>query len=348
MKIRFISPSGFHLYGILLLGLFLVSCAGQPWARVEIPPPSPLELAAQRVRQNDSSIEKYFLLGEGGSILVRGELQVEMVDFNVVYDLGRAISLSDSSYRVRFLVWEKGMETDIIEAFLKSEDTLNFIQDTLDWRPGPGRAGILLGMDDDYFETWEEHFDFFEQFGARITFFLQGDYTPFSAAALSRGHDVGFHSINHPDLRRVSEDVFSMETYLGAESFRHQGIPISSYAFPFGFSEPWMYEILLEHFGILRGYGVTFRIYHEHEIRNNFINSRAIDNTVLGGDENYEYVINLMLRTLKFLDDDRILPLTTHDISNDHWAISRQRLEFLFQTAVDLQLNFYLYSDFNN
>ena len=338
---------------ILLLGISLGACAGRPQARVQMgipeippppPPPTPLERAAQRVRQNGRDIEKYFVLGDEGSILVRAMLREEMGDFEVIYDLEGAEALENSVFRVAFIVrdfWDEDAQMD-------TESSPNSIEDSLIWRPGPGTAGLLIAMDDDYFETWEQHFDFFDEYGARITFFLQGDYSPFSAKALARGHDVGFHSVNHLDLRRLSPEDFAMETYIGAEAFRQEGIPISSYAYPFGFSEPWMHEALRGHFGVLRGYGVTFRIYTEDQIRSGFINSRAIDNTVIRGEENFQRVVNLMLRTLKFLDDGRILPLTTHDISDESWAISQRRLEFLFKTAADLHLKFYLFRDFAN
>jgi hypothetical protein len=108
-----------------------------------------------------------------------------------------------------------------------------------------------------------------------------------------------------------------------------------------------MHEALLESFSISRGYGVTYRIYTDDEVRAGFIISRALDNTVIRGEENYDRLVRSMLRTLKFLGGGRILPLTTHIICDDAaWGITPRRLEFLLQTAVSLGLNFYLYSDF--
>jgi peptidoglycan/xylan/chitin deacetylase (PgdA/CDA1 family) len=294
-----------------------------------------LEQAAQRVKRNGADIEKYFILGEAGRILVKGDVRQGTSDYEVSYDLENAEVLSDSVYRVPFLIREK-----------ESKEPEILIEDTLIWRPGPGRAGLLLALDDDYMETWERYLDFFDEYGARITFFILGGYTPFSVKALSRGHDVGYHTLNHLDLRRVSTEVFTKEAIETAESFRKEGIPLSSLAYPYGFSEPWMHDVLLESYSVLRGYGTTFRIYREDEIRSGYIISRAIDNTVIQGDDNFDRLISLMLRAVKFLDDDRVLPLTTHDISDAHWAITWRRLEFLLKTTVDLHLKFYLYSDF--
>jgi hypothetical protein len=67
---------------------------------------------------------------------------------------------------------------------------------------------------------------------------------------------------------------------------------------------------------------------------------------VIPGEDHFDRDITMMLRTVKFLDGDWVLPLTTHDISNAAWGISRRRLEFLLKTASELGLVFYRYSDF--
>jgi hypothetical protein len=108
-----------------------------------------------------------------------------------------------------------------------------------------------------------------------------------------------------------------------------------------------MHDALLRSFGVLRGYGTTFQFYNEDQIRNSYISSRAIDNTVIPSDEDFYRTVNLMLRTVKFIDKNSVLPLTTHDISGTaQWGISPQRLEFLLKTANDLGLAFYCYGDF--
>jgi hypothetical protein len=108
-----------------------------------------------------------------------------------------------------------------------------------------------------------------------------------------------------------------------------------------------MHDVLLHSFGVLRGYGVTFRLYSEDEIRHGYISSRAIDNTVIPSDEDFFSIVQQMLITVKFMDKKLVLPLTTHDISTAaHWSVSPRRLEFLLKTANDLGLTFYRYSDF--
>ena len=352
------------LFCCLLVLLALNSCATRPALAVEsappetIPPVSPdapaapvvsvpaaperipsrVEVAINRVQRNDSSIERFFILDENRQIITKAVFSDNIGDFEIVYNLAEAVPLSDSVFEVGFI--------------LTNNESGRSYEDTLIWRPLPGREGLLLSMDDDHMENWEEHFDLFDKYGARFTFFVQGAFEPeilgpFLISAVERGHDVGYHSLNHLDLRRVTEEVFFVETVSPLEEFKRRGISFSSFAYPFGFSQPWMHEALLDFYGVTRGYGVTYRIYTEEEIREGYIISRAIDNTVLRGEENFDNMISVMLRTLKFLGDGRILPLTSHIIEDDAaWGISLRRLEFLLETAVNLGLKFYLFSDF--
>ena len=295
---------------------------------------TPTERILLRVQQNESDIEKYYILDEEGKITVKAIILDETEHFEVIYDLENAENLMDSTFRVPFL--------------LAGKSGVN-LKDTMIWKPLAANAGLLLSFDDDYVDSWEQHFDLFDQHGAKVTFFVQGIPNSFCIEALSRGHDVGYHSLNHLDLTKVSGATFAKETFEPMLQFRHAGIPLTSFAFPFGFSEQWMHEILLQSFGILRGYGVTFRLYHDSEIRSAYIISQAIDNIVIPDDEDFDKKIRLMLRTIKFLGGSRVLPLTTHDISDTAaWGISRRRLEFLLKTASDLGLRFYLYSDFTD
>ena len=339
-------------YPHLLLVLLLSACASRPPSpvvemerpvspgpEVIITMPSPIEQMIQRIRQNGPDIEKYFILDEDRRIIVKANVQGDVLgigDFEVIYDLDgaevRTSALGDFTFVVRFSA--------------RNKESGAIIEDSLIWRPVATNAGLLLSFDDVYVETWERYFDLFDRYGARVTFFLQGEYNPFAAKALNRGHDIGYHSLNHLDLRKLSRVEFYRETLGPVESFKQAGVPLSAFAYPYGFSEPWMHEILLQYFGVLRGYGVTFRLYNEDRIRSAFISSRAIDNTVIREEEDFDRLIISMLRTVKFLEGGHILPLTTHDISYAAWAISSRRLEFLLKTASELGLKFYRFSDF--
>jgi peptidoglycan/xylan/chitin deacetylase (PgdA/CDA1 family) len=305
----------------------------------ELPPviKQPFEQALERVKQNGKDIDKNFILDEDGRIVVKAGLRDENADFEIIYDLENAREIGISAYEVDFSCRDK--------------ESGALLKDTLVWNPLTSDAGLLLSFDDDHTASWERYFDLFDKYKARVTFFINGTPAPpansFCARAVSRGHDVGYHSLNHLDLRKMSRNEFNLETIESVKSFRDSGFRLSSFAYPYGFYEPWMHDALLRYFGTLRGYGTTYRLYSEAEIRHGYISSRAIDNTVIPLDVDFYRAVNLMLKTAKFLNKKLVLPLTTHDISaSAAWGISPRRLEYLLKTANDLGLVFYCYSDF--
>jgi peptidoglycan/xylan/chitin deacetylase (PgdA/CDA1 family) len=318
------------------ISYILVSCTAGPAVRDSVFPEeiySEMGLLIERVKQNSETVKKYFILDENSNIIVKAAFE-DAPSFEVVYDLEDAEEEENSplpGLRVNFTV------TQISSGLSR--------QDSFVWTPGQGNAGLLLSLDDAYMETWEQYFELFEKYGARVTFFIQGNFSPFCNEAVRRGHDIGYHSLNHRDLRKQSRERFNEEAILGAESFWEAGIVLSAFAYPYGFSEPWMHEALLQIYPVLRGYGVTFRLYNSGGISPAYIISKAVDNTVIKGEKNFDRLIGAMLRTAAFLD--MVLPLTSHDISDDAlWGITPRRLEYLLKTAADLKLRFYVYRDF--
>jgi peptidoglycan/xylan/chitin deacetylase (PgdA/CDA1 family) len=335
-------------YLILFPAFLLYACASRPHpaeqtkkkpAVISLPPaeglPPPdnrFERALEKIKQNGKDVDKYFV-EDHGRIIVKAGLRDENGDFEIVYDLENTKAFGNSAYEVGFSCCDK--ESGII------------LKDALVWNPLAADGGLLLSFDDNYTDSWERHFDLFDKYTARVTFFINGKTCAFCAKALNRGHDVGYHSFSHRDLRAMSREEFYREAIEPARAFREAGVPLLSFAYPYGFYEPWMHDVLLRSFGALRGYGVTYHLYSEDQIGRGYISSRAIDNTVIPSDEDFFRIAGLMLKTVKFLDKKLLLPLTTHDISaSAQWGISPRRLEFLLKTANELGMTFYRYSDF--
>jgi hypothetical protein len=324
-------------YG-LFLALSLISCASRPAARPPVSPARgqpepvrvlrPIEEFARRVKDGDPALAKYFLQGEDSAIQVMADWGA----FRVVYDLPGARPLPNGRWEVDFSVLGAGGER---------------LEDSLIWAISPGDSGVLLSLDDDYLDKWREYFDFFDRYGAKITFFVIGGYSPFCAEALERGHDIGFHTMNHLNLPLLSREQFFEETLGAVESFREAGVPLRSFAYPFGLSEPWMREALAETFSVQRGFGVRYHLYDRGALKTGYIASISIDNIIYKTDEEFEAALTMMLRAAKFIGGGSIVPLTTHTIDNGaDWGISPRRLEFLFKTMEDLKLRFYRYGDF--
>ncbi|MDR1302037.1 MAG: polysaccharide deacetylase family protein [Treponema sp.] len=306
--------------------------------------PSIFDVTVQWVKEHTPEIKKY-IFQEGDAILVKSDIALEDLPdgdsrehapdtrFEVVYDVFHAQQMDNSRFLVGFSI--------------KELPSGSVRQDKLLWHIQEDAAGLLLAFDDNYQDAWERNLEVFDRYGAKVTFFVQGDLCPFCLTALSRGHDVGYHTQHHLNLTKVSREEFFAETLSALDTFRNAGVPLQSFAYPYGLSEPWMHEELSRSFKILRGYGVTFRVYDGETIRKGYISSKALDNILYKQDEDFEATVTVMFRTLKFIGGDQILPLTTHDISDSaDWGIKPHRLHYMLQTAQDLHLRFYRYQDF--
>ena len=367
-----------RLWFLIPIAVLAMSCASRPPAVVNketvplmtVPvtapeeilsaePKEPFERALWNVKMNTSLIRKYFENGESGisgpgiidveNIVIKGECQIDGMEFIVSYDLVNAV--------------EAGKNVFCIPFFLENPATGVSCFDELFWNPVEDEAGILLSFDDNYWHTWRTYFDLFDSYEAKVTFFIQGSLPSylgdginslasseetslidFCLEARNRGHDLGFHSMSHYDLTKVSRKTFRAETIEAAKTFNKAGIPFSAFAFPFGFSQPWMQEELAPFFLSTRGYGTNIRFYDFETIANRYLISKAIDNIVYPDDVKFENDLFRMLFAVKF-SGNHIVPFTTHDISDTvRWGIKPGRLEFLLKTAQELKLKFYTYN----
>ena len=332
------------LFLCILIAAALLSCEKLelPCGKTEEPVPqipTPLEIALTMIKENSRELEKYFIFDPTGELQVLADIMVRCEktgaaeQFRVFYDLKNMEAESSGNHTIRFTV--KSPEAEELHAGI------------LLWKPEYDGSGLLLSFDDRHFYTWERHFDLFDTHNAHVTFFVYGSLNPFSGEALRRGHDVGYHSLTHPVLPGLSRQAFARETVSQVEQYRKAGIPLASFAYPFGLYEAWMHEELLNTFSIVRGFNINFQIYTGSEIQNSFILSKGIDNIFFEDDDEFKAAIAIMLRTVKFLERDFILPLTTHAIcGHAGWGITPRRLEYLLQTARDLRLRFFRFSDF--
>jgi peptidoglycan/xylan/chitin deacetylase (PgdA/CDA1 family) len=279
-----------------------------------------------------------------------GRLGFLRIRKGVVWLFAALLPLSCATVRTPF---QERQETPSAKEYIG--DTGDAMEDTVDTvdtaenavekeTGGEMTAGILLGFDDNYYAAWEAVFPLFARYGAKVTFFVQGN-PAFCAAALARGHDIGYHTEHHTDLRKIPLSEWRYETLDSTRVLRENNIPLASFAYPFGFSETWMDETLLETYRIVRGFGVTNCFYTKDEIRLGRVMSKSIDNTVIQDDEDFYRIIGELCAAAKAAGN-LIIPLTTHTVDdNAQWGIKRYRLEFLIKTAAEQGLVFYTYRE---
>jgi peptidoglycan/xylan/chitin deacetylase (PgdA/CDA1 family) len=166
----------------------------------------------------------------------------------------------------------------------------------------------------------------------------------FCFAALKRGHEIGYHTLSHPRLPKLSKTEFIKETISAIDLFRNSGIELRSFAYPYGDWQPWMHAELLQSYDIVRGFDSRFHMYNTGKVRHAYISSTSVDNIKYANAEKLTHDVSIMLKLTKRTPDS-VWPVTAHSISQDKWGISPERLEFLLKTCAELKLRFYLYSD---
>ena len=211
-------------------------------------------------------------------------------------------------------------------------------------------GGIVLSFDDYYPAAWEQHFDLFDKYKVKVTFFVQnGSVTDFMLNAQSRGHEIGYHTISHPNLRNLSIEEFFEETISRISIFKDAGIELTSFAYPYGYYHPWMHDELLEYYKIVRGFNIfELKHYTTDEMKFGFIDSISIDNIMYRlaayNRDDFYTSIDAMLKSAK--ENESIIVLTSHSISDNDWGITPERLEYILRKGRDYGLRFYRFKDF--
>lgn len=207
------------------------------------------------------------------------------------------------------------------------------------------QSGILLAFDDHDTASWETILDLMDEYDVKVTFFVTG-FGPdeFCETARARGHEIGFHTIGHMDLNTLLEEHIIEQAIDPIEGFREQGYELKAFAYPYGSHSVGLDEMLLEHYDVVRG-----AYYHElrdkDNVKGTFIDSMSIDNVNFTSDEEFQNI--LMAKMLEAYENPgTVVSFYSHSINDwAEWAIPVHRLEFIFETAQNLGLEFYTYSD---
>lgn len=211
-------------------------------------------------------------------------------------------------------------------------------------RPQKNPSGILLAFDDYYPENWEAHFELFDKYDVNVTFFINAAYpTDFCYKALERGHEIGFHTMSHVNLTEVPEEEVWQEAVVPVENFKNKGIELTTFAYPYGASTVELDELLLQHYKVVRG-GYHYELIPKEQFKSGYVESRPIDNANIPSDMQYKLRIIKMLVEAK-LQDGTMVSVYSHGIESGDTCIRPERLEFLFQMADFLNLEFYTYKE---
>lgn len=209
------------------------------------------------------------------------------------------------------------------------------------------QCGILLAFDDYNSSNWEEYFDLFDEYGVKVTFFINAEEpTDFCYRALERGHEIAFHTVEHADLREVSQEEIYRQAIAPIEVFREKGIDLTTFAYPYGHYSEELNEMLLEHYTVVRG-AYALQVNNKHALRGGFVESMSLDNVNYESQEAYEAYITEILTQLK-QGKANVISMYSHAIAEGDWCVSPDKLRFLFQKADELGLQFYTFQYLQN
>lgn len=207
------------------------------------------------------------------------------------------------------------------------------------------QCGIVLAFDDYSVNNWEEHFDLFDKYNVKVTFFVNAyEPTEFCFNAIERGHEIAYHTAAHVNMREITEDEVYQQAIAPIEVFREQGIELTTFAYPYGAYNEELNELLLQHYNILRG-AYFYQLAGKHEMRHGFVESLSIDNANYSSEEEFRDRIDFVLEELSN-NEAAVVGLYSHAISDGgEWCVSEERLEYIFQRAQEMGIQFYTYKE---
>ena len=207
------------------------------------------------------------------------------------------------------------------------------------------QCGIVLAFDDYSANSWEEHFELFDKYNVKVTFFVNAyEPTEFCFNAIEHGHEIAYHTAAHVNLTEITEDEIYQQAIAPIEVFREQGIELTTFAYPSGAYNEKLNELLLQHYNILRG-AYYYQLVGKHDMRHGFVESLSIDNINYGSEEEFRDRIDFVLEELSN-NKGAVVGLYSHAIADGGaWCVPEGRLEYIFQRAQEMGIQFYTYKE---
>ncbi|MES2777144.1 MAG: polysaccharide deacetylase family protein [Bacteroidota bacterium] len=223
-------------------------------------------------------------------------------------------------------------------------------------RPGSvPQAGIVLTFDDYSVNDWYDYLPTLDSFGVKATFYIS-NYNRLDAGQKaklhtiqSRGHEIGFHTLNHPDLTRYIQrwgiqTLVQKEIAEGLRQMNKDGFYPTSFAYPYGSRLPELDLALWQYFKSLRALNGT-KDYSKSCTGSNYnplLYGLVIDEKA---NKSIQLVERLMMGTKQ---NSNCLVFCAHQINSSNpasYSISDGRLRHILSFANRIGLKFYTASE---
>lgn len=212
------------------------------------------------------------------------------------------------------------------------------------WKKERNRSGILLAFDDYSPDNWESYFDLFDKYGVKVSFFINAEEpTDFCANAVARGHEIGFHGAEHVRMTEISEEEIIEYAIEPIEVFRQQGYELTSFAYPYGEYTDELNALLLQHYNVVRG-AYFYALNPKENLQKGFVESMSIDNVNYESDQHFQETVDMVLSDA-CRNKGTVVSIYSHAIDGGNWCVAPDRLEYIFQKAEELGLEFYTFKN---
>jgi len=200
---------------------------------------------------------------------------------------------------------------------------------------------LILTFDDSYVDEWFAQKELFDKYNIKATFFISRPYR-LSQEQISKlkileadGHEIACHGMNH--ILATEENQYQYienEIVPALKMMSDYGFSITSFAYPFGQSTPYLDSVLSNYFTFVRKATYNYldtliSTYHEiYTQKSNYCNTNT-----MGIDFNYSISLdNLEDALIKAKKTGSYLALHAHAIndSDKEYSVSPQYLEELF------------------
>ncbi len=212
------------------------------------------------------------------------------------------------------------------------------------------RAGVCLSFDDANIDNWHKYLPLLDSFQVKATFYISG-YTKLSAAQKlklhaikSYGHEIAYHTVNHPDLLKESQKqkfnkVIEKEITPGITKMKQDGYSINNFAYPYGAHSSATDAELLKIFKTVRCLNGT------SDKNKSIVNYKGNKVTyAIGLDESSKHSLPTLLNLLeKASNNNMVLVAVIHNIEtpNTKLQMPLEKLKTFLAKAKALDLKYY-------
>lgn len=217
--------------------------------------------------------------------------------------------------------------------------------------------GVVLTFDDDFTENWLQTNQLLSKFNWKATFFVTR-FNQLSKNNLNelmelkkKGHEIAGHGLNHLNTKSFLKE-HTVTEYIDQEIqslknlMQQEGLPITSFAYPYGARNKRTDKILFKSFQMLRG--TTYRN-TKPKYQNCYYEGKKIVNGI-GIDNNYSHFsIPFIISLLEYAkNNNKILILYAHNPVEkvvENYQTEHQTLIEICKFIKDNDMKFYTISE---